>query len=110
VIICSAQAIIATQLQNHDSRLELRYRVDARYPATGGVPADAGVHDTVVVDFLLQEIRIAEPGVHPVSRRQAIAKRHNDGPVIGFAGDRNNGAASRLGARRFLGLLLSAAY
>jgi len=82
----AAQAVIAAELDDDDGGLHGNDGGDAFYSVFGGVSADAGVDDAVVVaeavQVLLEELGVALAGLGSVACGEAVSEGYDAGARI----------------------------
>ena len=82
----AAEAVVAAKLDDDDGRLHGDDGGDPFHAVFGGVSADAGVNDAVVVaeavQILLEELGVALAGLGSVACREAVAEGYDAGAGI----------------------------
>ena len=96
----AAEAVVAAELHDDELGLRAMTRCDAVEAVLGGVAADAGVDDVVVValgvEVALEVVGIALAGIDAVAGGEAVAEADDDGPAVVPAGVELAGWAARI--------------
>ena len=81
-----AKTIVPAKLQNHDAGLAAEDPGDSTQPARGRLSADPRVDHAIAIAGLIKPLlelkRVGLLGRDSQARREAIAKRHDFGPVV----------------------------